>query len=211
MFIYFSMFFVKYLSDTYKEKLEMVRSVFYSMCEWTETTYKSYDLFDLDDKYAYVRYATCVGEERAEGFSRYEYEISEGKANVKTETVTEVKRQWLTLEEEKLLDERRTQFEQLVEYKNNKEKEERNRSYSEIIAKFADLGEVEEYKTLVGKAMEIPTAEELEEKLFAIRGRVGVFKPQKVSDLKIPVGTTSEEGDADYRSAFFSRYGTPEK
>ena len=98
----------------------------------------------------------------------------------------------------------------LLNYKKDKEEEEKRRAYGAVVSEFSDLSSVSEYKELVSSMMEFSSVDDLKEKLYAIRGKTGIFK-KKENDgdgkVHIPVNfsaTDPEEESAERK--FYKRY-----
>ena len=115
---------------------------------------------------------------------------------------------WLTKEEEARASEKEREYEELISFKAQREEEDKRKEYGEAISEFSDLEQVEEYRNLVSHAMEFSSVEELKEKLYAIRGKSGIFKKQKTDGIvRIPVNFSKEDtsGDSD-EEKFYKRF-----
>ena len=113
-----------------------------------------------------------------------------------------------TEEEIAARDKKEEEYKGLVEFKENQLKENKEREYAGVISEFSDLSDIDEYKTVVGEALNFESADALREKLFAVRGRYGKFKTKtSVDDVRIPIEHKGkQEAEDDLETRFFSRY-----
>lgn len=164
-------------------------------------------LMDYDDEFVYVEFCTygCT-------CNRNVYRIAYTESNTEyafdLNSKVEVFVAWLTAEEIAARDKKEEEYKGLVEFKENQLKENKEREYAGVISEFSDLSDIDEYKTVVGEALNFESADALREKLFAVRGRYGKFKTKtSVDDVRIPIEHKGkqESGD-DLETRFFSRY-----
>lgn len=168
-------------------------------------SYTDYWLMDFDDDYAMVGRYICNCEAgdytRDQGRFAYDYDDDTKTVTIMSEFEPMII-QWLTLAENKKLEDSRDLFKDLMDFKNARLEEDRKNTINEVLEDFHDLDEVEEFSALKEKAYEYEDIESLKDKCFAIRGKqVKVAfskKLDKAQSIKVPV--TSTEADADSTS-----------
>lgn len=177
--------------------------------------HKSYDrgfecchLVDYDDKYAYARYVKANENERDSGYCRFSYTEEGSDVIVDKDSCEKVIVMWLTPDEASKLDKERSEYKELVEFKENQLKENKQREYAAVISEFEDLSDIDAYKDVVSNALAFENSEDLKEKLFAIRGKYGKYKTKtSLDDVRIPVGVKGNQAvEEDAETRFFSRY-----
>lgn len=171
--------------------------------------YEWFGFTDYDDQYLYCRYTIeKAGQALKTGFCRFNYKEVDLAVEVDKSTFTEVSIMWLTQEEAVKLDKERHEYAELVEFKEKQLEENKRREYSAIVAEFSNLEEVAEYKEVVGNMLSFESGEALKEKLFAIRGKTGIYKESKVpvDEVRIPVNFSNNEGNQSKEYMFFSKY-----
>ena len=139
-----------------------------------ETTY--YWLVDFDDTYAYVtRYVWRRDGDDTEDRGRLAYSFDEANLSASVTSEFEVMHlMWLTEEERQKLEASRDVFEEyesLKQYKAEREKEERKVKVDELFEQFEDLNEVAGFGDLRSAAYEGGEMADIEDKLYALRGR----------------------------------------
>ncbi len=136
-----------------------------------ESTY--YWLVDFDDTYAYVtRYVWRRDGDCIEDRGRLAYSFSEADLTASvTGEFEPMYLMWLTEDERQKLEASRNVFEELKQYKAENEKAKRKVEVDELFAQFEDLQSVEGFGDLQAAAYESGELEDIETKLFAMRGR----------------------------------------
>ena len=140
------------------------------------------------------------------GTIRIPYSFADEKVVLDMSSQEKVRQVWLTKEDEEKLEADKVQLAELAQYKADRIQDDKQKSYSAVIAEFADLGEIDEYKTVVKDAMQFESVEALTEKLFAIRGKnmkKTVKKP--IDSIRIPVGFSEKSPDSE-RDEFMRKY-----
>jgi hypothetical protein len=196
---------------TYEEKRSALRDAVEALSHWDENNYENYRLIDFTEKYAYIEYRACAEGKDEKGCVRIEYSMVDDNVVLAFETKVAVKLRWLTKEDEAALEAKETEFSELKSYKANRLEEDKRQAFGRCIEQFSDLIDNDEYKAVVGRAMEFSSVDELEKELFAIRGKFGTLKNTKknVSDIRIPVQAFSTKKDtslADEERDFMQRY-----
>lgn len=197
---------------TYEEKRSALYKALESYSVHDDRSYLWYCLVDFDDSYVYSCFH-FAGKDRAEesGTIRIPYSFADEKAVLDMARNEKVRQVWLTKEDEDKLESDKAQLAELVQYKADRLQEDKRQAYAAIIADFSDLGEVDEYKTLVKEAMTFESAEALTEKLYAIRGKnAGTIVKKPLDKVRIPVGFEAKSKQSEY-DEFMSRYLTPNK
>lgn len=164
-------------------------------------------LMDYDDEFVYVEFYNygCA-------CSRKMYRIAYTESNTEfafdLNSKVEVFVAWLTAEEIAARDKKEEEYKELVEFKETQLKENKEREYAAVISEFSDLSDIDEYKTVVGDALNFASAEALKEKLFAVRGKHGKFKSKPaLDDVKIPIDNKGkQDAGEDLETRFFSKY-----
>lgn len=143
------------------------------------------------------------------GTIRIPYTMDEDKAVIELDRNEKVRQVWLTKEDEDKISAEKAQFAELAQYKENRILEDKRQSYAAIISEFSDLGEIDEYKTVVKEAMSFESADALAEKLYAIRGKnAGNISKKSLNEIRIPVGFEKKSLQSEY-DEFMSRYLAP--
>ncbi len=199
------------LDLTYNQKLEALRVACNKLCIWDKDSYKDYTLCDCTDEYVYITYRIESNNQKENGHIRCSYTVEGEAATINMQSAQPVKLIWATPEDEAAIEAKNAELESLRAFKVEKFEEERRKEYGEVISKFSDLAEIEDYKSVVGCAMEFASKDELEKELFAIRGRYGIVAPagkKPVSEVRVPV-TFSEDGTdslAEKERQFMKKY-----
>lgn len=190
----------------HSEKRDRIWNSVRDMSDFNIRGSKDFWMIDYDDTYVYVGYCVVADGKTDRGHVRLKYSEVDSQIVVDTTEMEEVHCQWLTSAEIKNLQEKEVEYARLVEYESNKIKEERNNSFSKVISEFSDLSEIDEYKVVVGSALEFADEEALREKLFALRGKYMKAAPKKSLDA-IAIGISKEvKQNNTVETAFFSKY-----
>ena len=118
---------------------------------------------------------------------------------------------WLTTEEKSKLEASRNAFAELEElraYKTENERQKRQAALDDLFAQFEDLTQVDGFASLRESANESGTLEEIETKLYALRGRQ-VKSFAKSADPKrgaVKVGLPEEQHDDDPYGGLMTKY-----
>lgn len=183
---------------TYEEKRIGLSEAVKAMSVWTEDLYADYWMIDFDSQYVYVSYHEC-GKDVPENHEtlRFSYTEVDGGFSIMPDPVL-VRQCWLTKEDEEKLAADKQELELLIEFKNRKLDEEKRAAYSEVLSEFSDLAELDEYKLIMKSAMEFESKDELEEKLYALRGKFSKRPAKKsLSEIHIPVGNQNDKPKSD--------------
>ena len=197
---------------TANEKREVLCQALANQSEEVGNTYTHYYLVDWTDEF--VIYEKAVYDAGNGSCARKtfkaSYEIGENGVSINLSAEEAVRLVWLTKEEEEKASKKDAEYIDLLNYKKDKEEEEKRRAYGAVVSEFSDLSSVSEYKELVSSMMEFSSVDDLKEKLYAIRGKTGIFK-KKENDgdgkVHIPVNfsaTDPEEESAERK--FYKRY-----
>lgn len=192
---------------TYNQLREALSEAVNKICFWENSeSYENYWLNDFDDQFVYCSYSIGTkGNNVVRGNKRFEYATSNAGASIAVSTGVEIKVMWLTFEEADKLAADRAQLAELFEYKKRRDEEDKNKEYSAVIQEFSDLSEIEEYKQIVGNALEFSCSDDLKEKLYAVRGKYGKAKPvPKATKVGINFSKHTEEKSAE--KAFYEKY-----
>lgn len=192
---------------TSEETRKALKDAVNSMCEWDENYYRNYWVCDFDSQYVYVGYYFAQEEGADGGYARFKYTKFANEIRLDKESFEKVRLVWITEEEAERLDKERAEYAALAEYKKAREESDKKQAYAAVLSEFTDLSEIEEYKTVMGNAMDFESVDALREKLYAIRGKTGKFKDNRSLDnVRIPVGFSKTDQQPDEVQEFFKRY-----
>ncbi len=197
------------LDLTNNQKREALCDAAAKLCNWSKEEYTNYWLCDFTDEYVYLSYHYESRENKEYGHVRCTYKVEGEMAVIEVESAVKVKLAWVTAEDEAAIEANKKEFEELKGYKAERIEADRRKEYGEVIGQFSDLSENEEYKAIVGRAMEFASVEDLEKEFFALRGRLGVCTPKKkaVGDIRIPTTFEAEKQTlADKERQFMQKY-----
>lgn len=188
-------------------------------------------LCDFDEKFVFVERDEWTQDDFEETHGRFGYEFDE--ATMTATLTTEFEKmilQWLTEEENAKLEQSRNAFETLTkefsEYKDshshdNAAYEELNNfkmsalaaehkvQVDEVLERFAELGESEEFKVLAEKAYDFEDLSDLEKECYAIKGKLAMNfakAPKKAAAPKAPLSPEPVAKDELY-GGLFAKYG----
>lgn len=133
----------------------------------------TYWVHDFDDEYVYVnRYSWRADGDSADDHGRFSYSFNDTDMTATLSGDFEpMFLMWLTGEEKQKLDNSRNAFEELVKYREENEKAKRKGAVDELFSQFEDLQNVDGFESLRESAYECGEMEDIETKLFAMRGR----------------------------------------
>lgn len=197
------------LEFTYEERRRALCEALSAYEVSNMTSYTWYCLIDFDDSYAYAHYHYAgVGVAETNGDIRIPYSLVEEKAALDMENTEKVRLVWLTKADEDKLEADRAQLAELAQYKADRIEDDRKRAYSAVISEFQDLGEIEEFKTVVKDAMTFTSVDSLTEKLYAIRGKYATSKPTKkpLDSIHFPIGFSTKKDKQTEEDEFMARY-----
>ena len=200
------------VQSTYEQRRRVLYNALSNYSTADQTSCKYYFMLDFDDTYVYAYFEFyAVGENPKTGNMRIPYTIDGEDAALDMERNEEVRQVWLTKADEEKLSAEKAEFAELAKYKAERIEDDKKKAYAAVIAEFSDLGEIDEYKTVVKDAMTFESADALSEKLYAIRGRYA-SKPVKkpLAQVRIPVGFEAKSKQSEY-DEFMQRYLAPEK
>lgn len=205
---------------TYKQRREALENALDPVVvrngEGTVISETRYWTVDFDDQYVYVERYFWSSDEINEDYGRFKYSMMEGDGGLVATIESEFELmilQWLTVEENKKLQQSRDAFEALsAEFEEYKKeytvkdsdveelrafKQERleadhRAAIDELLETFEDLNSNADFIDLIkdGKAYSFENLEDLEKECFAIRGRtvsVKFEKNNKKKGIKVPV------------------------
>lgn len=171
-----------------------------------------YDLMDFDDTYAYIY--CCKWGRDDNGLDTddcfavrrtYTYNEESDLAEF-TSDPERVVAQYVTDEEIAAIEALRAQYAALVEYKENREREDFEASIDMAMRDFADLEGNEEFAKVVEKKYTYTSVDEFKNACYIIRGKFSsVAKPKQGAEPSIRVANTKNE--TSKYDAFFARYG----
>lgn len=153
-------------------------------------------LCDFDDEYVYVErdYYDAASCETKKCRAKYSFNEADEKAEIVSE-YEEMFVKWLTKEEKSAIDEMRSNYELLVQYKEAKEEESRMAKYDEALEEFADLSGNEEFDSVKENKLSYASIEDLKNACYLIRGKYSLFSNQKKTNvvISVPIGCAHTE------------------
>lgn len=164
-------------------------------------------LCDFDKKYAYVEKSVynCETGECERGYGRFSYVFSEDSKEATIGAFEEMVVKWLTLDEDAKIEAARNELFELRDYKTNKLAEEHKAEVDAYISEnFAKVAKTKEFSDL-GNAIYELDMDALEEKLFALKGRLGVTDGEKSTKdvgIKIPINAKERTTEKKYGDLF---------
>ena len=197
---------------TYKERWDLLNEALMGRSVFDDDVYDAYYLMDFDEAYVYACHESSYDKKAYDRETvRIPYSIVDGKISIDLEARRVVRQVWLTKEEEDKLAAEQAEYAELKAYKADRIEKDKMAAFAAVIAEFSDLGEVDEYKTIVKDAMTFESVEALTEKLYAIRGKHAIRAPKKpLEQIRIPVGFELKNKQSEY-DEFMSRYLAPAK
>lgn len=99
-----------------------------------------------------------------------------------------------------------TEVTELIAFKDGRLQEDYKVNIDAALAEFADLNEIDEFVALTKDAYSFESVDALKEKCYAIRGKNTSVKfeakPNKNTNIKLPIGTHSNDNDEPYGGLF---------
>lgn len=223
---------------TYKQRREALENALDPVVvrngEGTVISETRYWTVDFDDHHVYVERYFWSSDEINEDYGRFKYSMTEDDSGLVATIESEFELmilQWLTVEENKKLEQSRNAFEvlkgefedykkdytvkdeeveQLRQFKNERLDADHKAAIDEVLEAFADLRENAEFAELIKDdgAYGFENPEDLEKECFVIRGKAAPVKFSKASkkpEIKIPLGEGGELTKSRYGD-LFSRY-----
>ena len=168
---------------------------------------------DFDDSFVYVeRYMYNANGDDNTDHGRFSYTMNEADNTAAITSDFELMHLvWLTTEEKNKLEAARNTFAELDElrhYKAEAEREKRQASLDALFSQFDDLAQTEGFAHLRESAQEAGTLEEIETKLYALRGRQ-VKSFSKASDQKhstVKIGISEDLRDDEPYGGLMTKY-----
>lgn len=185
-----------------------------------------YWLADYDDNYAYCTIYIYDRDGFTEDLSRvaYSYNEQEDKAYL-TGEFEKMYVDWLTQDEHDAVIANRNEYEayktehsysnaeyaELAEFKANRLAEDHKNDVESVLAQFSDLEGTEEFELLKQNALNIDKIEVLEDKCYALRGRMVKMEKNKTDERKTVIvkkQTNFESADTnELYGGLFAKYG----
>ncbi len=202
---------------TYNQRLEALRNALDSAVvrdpQGNVVSATHYWVNDFDDTFVYVeRYMYSANGDDKTDHGRFSYSMDETSNTVSITSEFELMHLvWLTTEEKTKLETSRNAFSELEElrnYKADNEREKRKAALDDLFAQFGDLANMEDFANLREAAEDADTLEEIETKLYAMRGRQ-VKGFSKVPDQKrgtVKIGITEDLPNDEPYGGLMTKY-----
>lgn len=198
---------------TYKEKREALHNALPESYETDAEGNVIHSVYfwvcDFDDTSVYVErneWKKDEGYNDTKGKFSYTFNEADLTATI-TGEFTEMFVKWLTKEEVAQVDAMRNQYEELVKYKETREKTDREAEFDAAIAEFAYLADIEEYKTVYENRYTYESIKALQDACYIVKGKYSVPTPQRkpATDPVVPVG--DKLAPATLHERFHERFG----
>lgn len=167
----------------------------------------SYYLCDFDDSFVFVeRYEWIRGGDsnNTKGRFAYSYDEKEKKASV-TGDFEEMFVRWVTREELERIEADRAKYEELIQYRNDREQKDREAEFDVAIAEFSDMSDIDEFESISSNRYSYESVQDLKNACYMVRGKYAHrFQKPKQSDPVIPIGGAVQ---LSLRDQFHERYG----
>lgn len=201
-------------SSSYCEKREAIDNALPQIHETDEdgVTIREvyYWLCDFDDTHAFVEKCEYVkGSGHTEVKGRFAYIFDEeGKSATISGDMEEMFVRWLTKSELEQIEAQRANYEELMNYKNQRMKEDHEAAIDTAIKDFTDLNGNEEFAKVVENRYSYESVDAIKDACYLVRGKFSTPAVQhgnkSTGDISVPVGTHIEP---DVYEGFFARYG----
>lgn len=165
-----------------------------------------YYVSDFDDNYVFVERDiwTVDNYECKYGRMTYTFDESTMTASITSE-FEEMVKMWLTLAEAAALNAERAELETLRQFKLDTEDAQHTAAMEAVMAEFEDVSGLEEYSAICESATD---AEDLEMRLFALRGKQVKIKKTPKSETTVKVGIQENQtGEEEPYGGLFAKYG----
>lgn len=167
----------------------------------------SYWIKDFDDNHVYVeRYLWRADGDSHEDNGRFGYSLDENNVATITSDFELMHLMWLTTEEKNKLEASRNVFEQMTQelenlkqYKANNEQSKRKEAVDNLFSQFDDLQVLEGFEALRNSAYESGEMEDIETKLYAMRGRMAKTFSKNPAKGVVRVGIETNAASGDER------------
>lgn len=195
--------FVCEFAVTYNQRLDALRNALDDVAvrdgAGNVVSVTNYWVNDFDDAYVYVeRYQWQRDGDSHEDHGRFAYAFNSDDLTASiTGEFEEMFLMWLTNDEKQKLESSRSVFEELKQYKEANEKAKHKSAVDELFAQFADLEQVEGFDTLRQSAYESGEMEDLETKLYAMRGKMAKNFAKAPAKSTVRVGIDNTPSDAN--------------
>lgn len=202
-------------SSTYEELRDALRDALPRTEEYDEEGrtihYTSYWLCDFDDNFVFVeRNEWKRGEGHSETKGRFAYTFDEEhkKATV-SDNFEEMFVRWLTRDELTQIESMRAQYEELVQYRADRERADREAEFDSAISEFSYLEENEEFQAVSANRYSYASVEDLKNACYIVKGKYSIqapaSRPKSTTEPIIPVGDTTTP--ATLHERFHERFG----
>lgn len=200
-------------SSTYREKREAIDNALPHIHE-TDDDGVVHDVYfwicDFDDTHVFVEkceYTRDAGYTEVKGRYAYTFDDANKTAAVSGD-FEEMFVKWLTKDELDQLEAQRAQYEELVQYKAQREKTDFEDSIDLALGEFEDLEGNDAFTAIVEKKYTYESVEALKDACYIVRGKFSapVKHPKASGEPTVPVGAKPENTPNIY-DEFFARYG----
>lgn len=202
-------------SSTYREKREAIDNALPHINE-TDDDGVVHDVYfwicDFDDTHVFVEKCEYYRESGyTETKGRYAYTFDDAS---KTATISgdfeEMFVKWLTRDELAQLDAMRTQYEELVQYKEKREQKDFESAIDVALDEFSDLEGNEMFTEIVGKKYTYKSVEAIKDACYIVRGKYSAPAKQHkpAAEPTVPITGAKVETKSNIYDEFFARYGT---
>ena len=172
-------------ASTYEEKRQAIGNALPRFNEEDEEGHTTRELWywlcDFDDAFAYVEeneWKRESGHDCRKGRFAYVYNEDTREAIINGSFEKMIVK-WLTEQEVESIESQRAQYDELVEYKNNREQKDREAVIDAAISEFSYMSENEEYQSVYDNRYSFESAEALKNACYMIKGKYSIIPPQQ--------------------------------
>lgn len=199
-------------STTYKEKRTSIMNALPNYHEVDDDGNVIREVYfwlcDFDDVYAFVErneYVRDTGCTETKGRFSYTFD-DDTKVTTINGDMEEMFVRWITADELDQLEAQRTEYESLVQYKEERMRADHEAAIDAASTEFNDLAGNEEFENVMNNKYSYNTVDAFKDACYLIRGKFSApQKPNKrTMDIPVPVCNTVER---DIYESFFAKYG----
>lgn len=201
-------------STSYRQRAAALAALFPDDCQVDDEgnviseTY--YWVCDFTDEYVYVDVTHYEGGAYTEKHGRYAISFNDEDHSVSLNgDFEEMVMRWLTPDELSQLENMRSEYEGLVEFKRNRLESDAHKAMDEVINEFADICNTDEFAAIRENPYQFESVDALRTACFAARGRIAQPKIKQDYSARMPINADENAGpeDGGRYGDLFDRFG----
>ena len=198
---------------TYMQKLSALMDLFHDDVEYAEDgsiiSETFYWVCDFSDEYVYVERCHYDANGASNIHGRYPIAFNESDKTVSiVGDFEEMVMRWLTGDEIARLDSMSREYEELVQFRNDRLEADRRSEMDAVIEEFSDIRNAEEFADIRENPYKFNSVDELRTACFAVRGRIAQPKVKQNFGARMPIGDDDCANDNGGRYGdLFDRFG----